>query len=601
MSIVAPEVSRGHLLTTAGESQGSIAALVRLTGYLRPHLRLVVACYATWLGATSLDAIIPLTVRQAIDGGIVGRDSRVLLLAVGAMLVLFLAKAAFNYAFFSLYHYYETAAGRDIRGAMYGTLQRLSFSFFDRVETGQLISRSTSDVEAAQMFLGHGLSAIAMTLGTYVIMLAFAFTLSWQLTLLSLITLPILVAVAVYFGKEVQPMFARAQQQHGVVTGIIQENLAGVRVVKAFAREAHESAKFERAARLLLDRNVDITKLVSIRMPLMAAIVGLGTIFVIWYGGKLAIEGTISIGTLIAFNYYLARLMGPARRIGWVVNIIARAFASAARIFEVMDSAPDVTEKPDARPLADGPGTIVRGEIRFEHVSFEFEPGRPVLRDVDLSIRAGEVVGIVGETGSGKSALAGLVPRFYDATAGRVTIDGVDVRDLTLDSLRRAIAIVQQDPFLFSRSLRENIAFGQPAAVEDQVRTAATRAQAHRFAQHLPAGYETIVGDRGLSLSGGQRQRATLARAILVEPSILILDDAVSSVDVETEHRIEEALKASRDGRTTLIIAHRTSTVRNADRIIVFEKGRVVEIGSHDELVALGGRYARIHAIQSAG
>ena len=588
-----PAAARPRPLRASGAPRGTVKSLLRLVGYLRPHWKLAVGCYAAWLAAIGLDSLIPLAIRQAVDQGIAGRDVPVLATSVLTILGLFLVKAVFNYAYFSLYHYYEAAAGRDIRNAMYAALQRLSFGYFDRVETGQLISRSTSDVEAAQTFLGHGLSALLHAVGTYAVVLAIAFALSWQLTLLSLVTVPILLAVATYFGAEVRPLFARVQQQHGVMTGVLQENLAGIRVVKAFCREDHEIAKFEDSAMGLLRRQIEMVKVVALRLPTMTVISGFGTILVIWYGGWLAIQGVISVGTLIAFNYYLARLMAPARRVGWIINQVARAFASADRIFEVMDTAPEVQERPDAIELRD-----VRGEVRFEDVWFEFEPGRPVLRGINLEVRPGEVIGIVGTTGSGKSALTALIPRFYDVSRGRVTVDGVDVRDARLESLRRSIAIVQQDPFLFSRSLRENIAFGQPEASFDRVQDAARHAQAHRFAERLAEGYETLVGDRGLSLSGGQRQRTTLARAILVEPSILILDDAVSSVDVETERRIEDSLRQLRRGRTTLVVAHRVSAVRHADRIVVLEDGKIVESGSHDELLALGGRYARMYRMQ---
>ena len=586
--------NRPRSLQSSGAPRGNWRSLLRLAGYLRPHRRLVIACYAAWLIATGLDALIPLTLARAIDEGIAVGNETVLLTSIVAMLGLYFVKAAANYVYFYLYHYYEAVAGRDLRNHIYGALQRLSFSYFDRVETGQLISRSTSDVEAAQQFLGHGFSQVVAAVGTYVVILPIAATLSWQLTLLSLVTMPFLIAVATYFGKEVRPLFARVQQQHGVLTGVIQENLAGIRVVKAFANESGEIDKFERSAGELLSGQIVLARLVALRMPLMGAIAGLGTLLVVWYGGVLAIQGVISIGTLIAFNYYLARLMGPARRLGWIINILARAFASADRVFEIVDAVPEVREAPGARDL----GTV-RGEVSFEGVHFEFDPGRPVLDGIDLTVRAGEIVGLVGATGSGKSALAGLVPRFYDATRGRVFVDGHDVRGVSIESLRRAVGVVQQDPFLFSRSLRENIAFGKPDAEREQVESAAERAEAHRFATKLPEGYETVVGDRGLSLSGGQRQRATLARAILVESPILILDDAVSSVDVETERRIKDSLRALRGGKTTLVIAHRISTVQDADRIVVLEAGRIVESGTHDELIARNGLYAALYRQQA--
>ena len=355
-SAIAPPSSasnRPRSLQSSGAPRGNWRSLLRLAGYLRPHLRLVVACYAAWLVATGLDALIPLTMQRAVDGGIVGKSESVLLTAIAMMLALYLVKAAANYVFFYLYHYYEAIAGRDLRNAIYGALQRLSFSYFDRVETGQLISRSTSDVEAAQQFLGHGFSQMVSSFGTYVVVLVVAMTLSWQLTLLSLVTMPFLVGVATYFGKEVRPLFARVQQQHGVMTGVIQENLAGIRVVKAFANESGEIAKFEGAAGEYLRGQIVLAKLVALRMPLMAALSGIGTILVLWYGGRLAIEGAVSVGTLIAFNYYLARLMGPAARLGWIINILARAFASSDRVFEIVDAVPEVAEAP-ARPRPRG-------------------------------------------------------------------------------------------------------------------------------------------------------------------------------------------------------------------------------------------------------
>ncbi|MGH2350558.1 MAG: ABC transporter ATP-binding protein, partial [Chloroflexota bacterium] len=340
-------------------------------------------------------------------------------------------------------------------------------------------------------------------------------------------------------------------------------------------------------------RSLNLARTLAARNPLLMCMAGLGTIFVIVAGGHLVAGGVLTIGTLIAFQYYLNKLYGPTRRIGFLVSQFSRATASAHRIFEVLDTVPEVRDRPGATPLPE-----VRGEVAFEKVAFEFRPGVPVLKDINLTAKPGQVIALVGGTGSGKSALSGLIPRFYDATAGRVLVDGHDVRDVTLASLRQHVAIVPQDSFLFSRSVKENIQFGKPESQVSLVQFAAERAQAHRFIQRLPEGYDTAVGDRGITLSGGQRQRTALARAILVEPTILILDDATSSVDMETEHLIEQALEEIMRGRTTFVIAHRLSTVKRADEVLVLDKGEIVERGTHDELIARPGPYRRIYDVQ---
>jgi ATP-binding cassette subfamily B protein len=488
--------------TLGSASGGTLKDLLRALGYLRRHKNLVIASYVAWLVANVLDLMIPLQVRRAIDHGINGGSYHVLAIATVTALGLYVAKSAINWIYIWGFHAYEADAARDLRNAVYRGLQRLSFGYLDRSDTGQLIARATSDVESVQSFLGHGSTGLVSSVGTYIVTLVIAFTVSWQLTLLALLTVPMLMWAGYSYSKKSGPLFARVQQQYGALTGLLQENIAGVRVVKAFTQEEHEIAKYTRAADELQRRSLTLARTLASRNPLLVCLAGLGTIFVIVAGGYLVAAGTITIGTLIAFQYYLNKLYGPTRRIGFLLSQYARATASAHRIWEVLDTIPEVRDRPGARPLP-----AVRGEVTFENVWFEFRPGIPVLKNINLTAKPGQVIALVGGTGSGKSALTGLIPRFYDVTQGRVLIDGHDVRDVKLADLRQHIAIVPQDSFLFSRSVKENIEFGKPGSPISLVQFAAERAQAHRFIQRLPEGYDTEVGDRGVTLSGGQRQR----------------------------------------------------------------------------------------------
>lgn len=577
----------------AGSSGGSLRDVWRALGFLKSHRRSVVIAYSAWVVANLLDLSIPLQVRDAIDIGIRGNDPDRLLAAVLTALALYVGKSSINWVYTWGFHAFEADAARDLRNAVYRGLQRLSFAFLDRADTGQLIARATSDVEAVQNFLGHGLTGFVGAAGTYIVTLAFASTVSWELTLLSALTVPPMLWVGIALSRRTRPQFAQVQQEYGALTGRLQENIAGVRVVKAFAQEDAESRKYAAGADTLQARSLALARTQAVWNPALVAVGGLGAIVVIVAGGYLADWGLVTIGTVVAFQYYLNKLYGPARRIGFLLGQLARMQASARRIFDLLDVAPDVTSRPGALRLE-----AIRGEVRFERVRFEFTPGVPVLDDINLVAKPGQVIALVGGTGSGKSALTGLIPRFYDATAGRVLVDGHDVRDLDLGTLRKHVAIVPQEAILFSRSVRENIAFGKPETRPSLVEFAAERAQAHRFITRLPEGYQTMVGERGVTLSGGQRQRASLARAILVEPSILILDDATSSVDMETEHLIEQALGEVMRGRTTFVIAHRLSSVKRADEVIVIEGGRIAERGTHAELIARDGHYRRIYDVQ---
>jgi ABC-type multidrug transport system fused ATPase/permease subunit len=568
--------------------------MARALRYLAPYRGWIAVYLAFWLVSIGLDSSIPLAVKAAIDRGIDGRSMGALRTAVAAILALSVGKILFGFVYVYLFHFYEAAMARDLRDDLFRRLQSLGHRTLDRVDTGQLIARSTSDVEALQSFMGHGINGIVTSLGTYVVVVLVAWHLSWQLTLLSMLTIPALLACALSYGRAVRPLFASVQQAYGRLTGALEEFLSGVRVVKAFAREPEERLQFGRSAEELLERQNQLSWVQAVRVPMMVCIASLGSVIVVWFGGYLALNGSLTVGTIIAFNYYLARLIGPTRRLGFLVGQVSRAVASAQRIFEILDTAPDIMDRPGARAL-EGP----KGDVRFEDVTFGYEPGKPVLEGISLHARPGQVIGIVGETGSGKSSLVNLIPRFYDVTGGRVLVDGHDVRDLTVESLRRSIAIAPQDVFLFNESLRDNIAYARPDAELEAVRRAAEHAQAHRFVETLPDGYGGGVGDRGSRLSGGQRQRTSLARALLPEPAILILDDTTSAVDTETERQIEASLRRVMAGRTTFIVSHRVSAVRTADEILVLDDGRIAERGTHDALVAQCGIYARMVGVQT--
>ena len=577
--------------TTAPSARSAMRRALR---YLIPYRGWIAVYLLFWLVSIGLDSCVPLAVKASIDQGIDGRSLRALQRSVAAILALSVGKILFGFVYVYLFHFYEAAMARDLRDDLFRRLQSLGYRTLDRVDTGQLIARSTSDVDALQNFMGHGINGIVTSLGTYVVVVAMASHLSWQLTLLSMLTIPALLACALGYGRAVRPLFGAVQQAYGRLTGTLEEFLSGVRVVKAFAREREERRQFGQTAEELLDRQNQLARVQAVRVPMMVCIASLGSVIVVWVGGYFALDGSLTVGTIIAFNYYLARLVGPTRRLGFIVGQVSRALASAQRIFEILDTPPDVADRPGARPLEQP-----RGEVRFEGVAFGYEPGKLVLEGIDLHARPGQVIGIVGETGSGKSTLVNLIPRFYDVTHGRVLVDGHDVRDLTVESLRQAIAVAPQDVFLFNESLRDNIAYARPQAEMEAVRRAAEHAQAHRFVETLPDGYNGRVGDRGARLSGGQRQRTSLARALLPEPAILILDDTTSAVDTETERQIEASLRQVMASRTTFIVSHRVSAVRTADEILVLDRGRIAERGTHDDLVAHGGIYARMVGVQT--
>ncbi|MDP9372812.1 MAG: ABC transporter ATP-binding protein/permease, partial [Chloroflexota bacterium] len=547
--------------------------VLRILSYLKPYWRRVVFLYLALFTGLGLQLYIPRLIGRAIDAGIVSRNEAYLIRVAAIIIALALLQGLFAYLRSYLVISLAERVGYDMRNQLYEQFQRLSFSFYDRSQTGQLMSRATDDINNIRGMLMMGMRALVIAVATLIAVTAILLWYDWQLALVALSTMPFLVWWSVRFGITIRPLFGQVQQQFGVMTSALQENIAGARVVRSFAQEARESARFESELEELFARNLRAAKRWSLSYPLMLLLSGLSTGAVLWFGGYRVLTGALSIGTLIAFNLYIWLMAEPVRWLGWVVNRIARAIASGDRIFEILDTKPAIVERPgaiDLRPM--------RGEVRFDGVTFAYAgAGRDALSAMSFTARPGETVALLGPTGSGKSTIINLLPRFYDVTGGRILIDGYDVRDLTLKSLRDQIGTVLQETFLFSVSVRENIAYGRPETSFEEIVAAARAARAHDFIMALPEGYDTKLGERGVNLSGGQKQRLAIARALLMDPRILILDDATSSVDSETEYLIQQALHELMEGRTSFVIAQRLSTVKEADQILVLRDGRIVE------------------------
>lgn len=482
-----------------------------------------------------------------------------------------------------------------MRSQLYSHLQRLSFAFYDRAQTGELMSRATADVDAVRMAAGMALVNGLTHLGTILSVVVAMFLMDWRLAVVSLLFLPLLVHAIARFQRGSREAWSEVQADLAHLSATLQENIAGVRVVKAFAREEDEAARFQAANNAFQAANLRAIRLNAFWTNYMNFLTAVGAVAVLWYGGRRAMTGAISMGTLVAFNAYVAQLTGPVRMLGMAISHFTRAAAGLKRIYALLDTPVEIADRPGAADL--GPARVT-GRVTFEGVSFHYPGGETVLEDINLDVAPGTRVAVLGLTGSGKSTLLHLIPRFYEPTAGRVCIDGVDVRDVTLASLRRQIAIVPQETFLFSATLRENIAYGRPDATPEEVEAAARAAQIHDFIQSLPQGYETVVGERGVGLSGGQKQRIAIARALLTDAPILLLDESTSAVDVATERLIQQALDRLMAGRTTFIIASRLSTVMKADLVLVLQDGRIAARGTHDELIRQDGLYRRIYDLQ---
>lgn len=608
-----------------------MAILLRLLRFAYKYKLFTLIGYLCLIGTIILNLVQPLIFRQVIDVGIGERNSTVLMEMAFAIVVVNVVSSFCGFGMSYCNEYVSQRVAYDIRNDLYDHLQRLSFAYHDRASTGELMSRVTSDVEHSRVFVGTGVLQLVNTVILYVSILAIMLSLSWELSLVSLATLPLIGITAVQYGSRVQPMFRRVQRQWAVLTAVLQENITGVRVVKAFAREPFEVSKFKTENDAFLERNVATTRLQSLVFPMMVFISSMGTVAILWHGGLQAIEGHLSVGSLIAFNSYLMRLAGPTRQFGAIVAWVSRAIASGERLFEILDTPSPVRERPGlpARSTIDG-------RVTFENVTFSYGqafaaiPGygatteisafkaivhardredrtllkgtgaspASVIQEINIEANPNEVVALIGHTGSGKSTLTSLIPRFYDASSGSVKVDGIDVKDYRLADLRRNVGIVMQETLLFSATVAENIAFGNVEASIADIERAARAAQAYEFIRDLPEQFETKIGERGVNLSGGQRQRLAIARALLIDPRVLILDDATASVDMKTEYQIQEALRELMAGRTTFIIAQRLSTITHADQILVLDHGRIVQRGTHQELITVPGPYQDIYDMQ---
>jgi ATP-binding cassette subfamily B protein len=554
---------------------------------LRPYKRAVIVSFVLAALARGAAAVIPYLVGVTIDR-IRGGNNNLWPLA-GAIFAAGLINLAFSSTRRLVAGQVSLGVEYDLRNRMYAHLQSLELGFFDAQQTGQLMSRATVDLQAVRFFLGYGLVFILQSIVTVLVAGALMFSLNAPLALLTLSPMPLLVWVAFRYGRLNRPAAQEVQQRIAELTADVEENVSGVRVVKAFAQEGRQLERFEASAGRVYDQSMVSTKLRAFYQPLLGFIPMIGMAAVLLVGGRQAANGQISIGDFVAFYGYVAMLTGPVRMLGMALGMAQRAVASGARVFELLDRPPRLTAPAGAPPLPEG-----RGAIEMRGVTVAYEGSEPVLRDVDLSVAAGETVALVGPTGSGKTTLAALIPRLYDPVEGVVEIDGADVRSVDPESLRHQVALVSDDAFLFSASLRENIAYARPGATDEDVRRAASMAGLDEMVEALPDGYETVVGERGLTLSGGQRQRVAIARALIQDPRILILDDATSSLDASTEARVKAALGEVMKGRTTVIIGHRLSTIALADRIAVLDGGRLVAVGTHDELIDQSELYREI-------
>ncbi len=568
--------------------------LLRLRIFLRPYHTQIILALLTLILVTGINLVVPIIIRQVIDVGLARAQINLLIQSAVIILVIGSLRAGLVYFQRYLSEWIASHIGYDLRNRLYDHIQHLSFTYHDHAQTGQLISRCIEDVRSIERFTGFGVVELLQISLLLVGIVTLLFISNARLAAIALTPMIPLVLMTTNFGSRIGAFFLVVDNALGELSARLQENVTGVQVVRAFAREPYEIERFDQGNRSLYNARVTVIGEWSKIMPTSYLLVTLGTILILWFGGQMVIQGEMTIGEVVAFNSYLLMLASPAQQLTWLVNLAGEAVAGVRRTFEILDLEPEIRS-----PEGAVSPTTLSGRVEFYNVRFHYHgETTQALEDINLTVEPNQVVALIGPTGSGKTSLVNLIPRFYDASQGAILIDGHDVRQLDLISLRKQIGIVLQTSLLFSTTLRENIAYGRPGASQDEIMMAAKAAQAHNFIIDMPQGYDTVVGERGVTLSGGQRQRVAIARALLMDPRILILDDSTSSVDTQTERLIQHALDRLMEGRTTFVIAHRLSTVRRADLILVMENGRIVERGIHAELLAQEGLYREIYDLQ---
>ena len=572
--------------------------IARIIGVALHHKWRLIGAYTSMVGALIAFVLVPQIIGDAIDDvalmledGIV--IERTIFNAVGIILALGIVRGALSYFQTYLGESLSQMVSFDLRNQLYDHVQHMSFGFHDRHHTGAIMSRAITDVENIRMFINMGLVRTPYFLALFAAVAVILFIRDWRLGLISASFMPVVMVYSAMIRLKMRNIWLIVQEKMAEMSTVLQENFTGIRVVKAFAAEPHEESKFERRNREVSTHFIEAEKMRASSTAFMLFTFLLAMGLILFFGGRRVIAGDMTPGELATFILYLQILQMPVRMAGWLVNSYARAASAGQRLFEILDTQSPVQEEPRARELR-----RPEGHVRFENVTFSYDDSKRVLRGFDLDAEPGQVIALLGAPGSGKSSVVNLIPRFYDVTSGRITIDGNDIRNVSLKSLRENIGIVQQDVYLFTTSIRQNIAYGNVAASEEMIEQAAKIAQMHEFIESLPDGYDTHVGERGSTLSGGQRQRMSIARAVLLDPPILILDDSTSSVDARTEELIRRAMDNVMQGRTTFVIAHRLSTVHRADRIIVMKDGQIAEQGTHQELLEYGGLYREIYDLQ---